>query len=146
VFGTVTAEQRASIILNFSAVPGTTTGQEQATWDFVSGFTPTEPIYPGSGSLVIAGTIVAGPAGGHRRYRLTVPAYVNYTYEIYGNPTLAELGWRALPFSLTETGAIDRNKHTASAEGSLNFYVEAPATRGFYAVSFRVPGANTGTP
>jgi len=146
VFSTITAEQRASIILNFTAVPGTTTGEEQATWDFVSGFTPTEPIYPGSGSLVVGGTIVPGPAGGSPRYRLTIPAYANYTYEIYGNPTLADLKWRALPFSLTETGAIDRNKYTASAEGALNFYVEAKATKGFYTVSFRVPGANTGTP
>jgi hypothetical protein len=90
--------------------------------------------------------LVAGPPGGNRRYRLTVPGYTNFTYEIYGNPTFADLEWRALPFSLTQTGAIDRHKHTATANGTLHLFVEARATKGFYAVSFRVPGANTGTP
>jgi protocatechuate 3,4-dioxygenase beta subunit len=146
VFSTITAEQRASLLLDFTTVPGTTTGEQQAVWDFVSGFTPTEPIYPGAGRLRVAGAAVAGPTGGNPRYRLTVPAYANYTYEIYGNPTLADLEWKALPFSLTETGTIDRHKYTATAEGTLNLYVEAKATKGFYAVSFRDPGANTGTP
>jgi len=147
VFSTITnAEQRAAVLLDFTAVAGTTTGEVQANWDFVSGFTPVEPTYPGGGSLVVAGTLVSGLAGGNPRYRLSVPAYAGYTYEIYGNPTLAELEWRALPFSISETGAIDRHKHTATADGSLNFYVEARAVKGFYAVSFRVPGANTGTP
>ncbi len=90
--------------------------------------------------------MVPGPAGGNPRYRLTLPAYANYTYEVYGNPTLADLDWRALPFSLTATGAIDRHKHTATAEGTLDLYVEAKATRGFYKVTFRVAGANSGTP
>jgi hypothetical protein len=75
-----------------------------------------------------------------------VPAYANYTYEIYSNPTLADLGWRSLPFSLVQSGTIDRHKHTAPADGTLSFFVEAKAERGFYKVSFRVPGANTGTP
>ena len=73
-------------------------------------------------------------------------AYTGYTYEIYGNPTMADLGWKALPFAVSQTGTIDRNKHTATADGSLNLYVERKAERGFYFVSFRVPGANTGTP
>jgi protocatechuate 3,4-dioxygenase beta subunit len=147
VFSTITnAEQRAAVLLDFTAVAGTTTGEVQANWDFVSGFTPVEPTYPGGGSLLVAGTLVSGSAGGNPRYRLRVPAYAGYTYEIYGNPTLAEFEWRALPFSISETGAIDRHKHTATADGSLNFYVEARAVKGFHAVSFRVPGANTGTP
>jgi protocatechuate 3,4-dioxygenase beta subunit len=147
VFSTIAnAEQRAALLLSFTAVPGTTTGEVQATWDFVSGFTPTEPSYPNGGSLLVAGTLVAGPAGGKPRYRLNVPAYAGYTYEIYGNPTFADSEWRALPFSLSQTGAIDRHKHTATAEGTLSLYVEAKAVKGFYRVSFRVPGANTGTP
>lgn len=144
--GIANADQRASVILNFTPVPGTTTGEVQTTWDFVSGITPVEPSYPGGGTLVVSGALVSGPTGGNPRYRLTVPAYANYTYEIYGNPTLADLEWRALPFAITQTGAIDRHKHTATANGTLDFYVEAKSTKGFYTVSFRVPGANTGTP
>lgn len=118
----------------------------QATWDFQSGFTPVEPTYPGSGSLVLSGALVPGPAEGNPRYRLRIPAYANYTYEVYGNPTLAELEWMALPFSLTPTGAIDRHKYTATSDGSLDLYVAAKAVKSFYTVTFRVPGANTGTP
>ena len=33
-------------------------------------------------------------------------------------------GWAALPFSLTQTGAIDRNIHTAASSASLDLYVE----------------------
>lgn len=140
------AEQRASVILNFIPVPGTTTGEEQTTWDFVSGIAPVEPSYPNGGTLVIAGVAVPGPAGGNLRYRLSVPAYTGYSYEIYGNPTLADLSWAALPFSLSQTGAIDHNIYTATSDGTLQLFVEARAARGFYTVSFRVPGANTGTP
>jgi protocatechuate 3,4-dioxygenase beta subunit len=140
------AEQRASVILDFAPVPGTTTGEVQATWDFISGFTPVQPTYPGSGSLVVAGASVSGPAGGKARFKITVPAYPGYTYEIYGNPTLADLAWGALPFSLTQTGAIDRNKYTAANEGAVDLYVEQKAVKGFYYIAFRVPGANTDTP
>ena len=56
--GITNSEERASVILTYTAVPGTTTGEVQATWDFVSGFSPVEPAYPGSGRLVIAGTPV----------------------------------------------------------------------------------------
>lgn len=147
VFATVSnAEQRASMLLNFTSVPGTTTGEEQAAWDFVSGYTPAEPTYPGGGGLIVSGALMAGPSGGNPRYRLNVPSYTGYTYEIYGNATMADLGWKALPFSLSQTGAIDRNKHTAASDTSLSFYVEAKAEKRFYYVSFRVPGANTGTP
>lgn len=145
VFSTVTSTQRAGLLLDFTAVPGTTTNEVQATWDFVSGVTPVEPTYPAAGGFTLAGTPVIGP-GGALRYRLSLPAYVGYTYEVYGNPTLADLDWKALPFSIEEAGAIDRHKHTATAEGTLNLYVARAADRGFYRVTFRVPGANTGTP
>jgi len=144
--GITDAAQRASVALNYTAVPGTTTGEVQTTWDFVSQFTPVEPAYPNGGSLVTAGSVVAGPTGGNPRYRIAIPTYTGYSYEIYGNPTMADLGWGALPFSLTQTGTSDRNIYTASSDGTVNFYVEAKSAKGFYYVSFRVPGANTGTP
>src|SRR5438876_9278380 len=53
--GITDAAQRASVALDYSSVPGTTTGEVQATWDFISGFTPVAPTYPGGG-LVIAAT------------------------------------------------------------------------------------------
>jgi len=137
--------QRASVLLDYTAVPGTTTGEVQAIWDFVSGFSPVEPTYPG-GSLVIAGAAVAGPVGGNSRYKITIPANSGYSYEIYGNPTFGAVSWSALPFSLSQAGTIDRNIYTATSNGSLSLYVERKAAKGFYLVSFRVPGANTGTP
>ena len=146
VYSTITdAAQRASVLVDYTPVGGTTTGEVQATWDYVVGLTPVEPTYPNSSGLVLAGAAVSGPAGS-ARYRITVPAYIGYSYEIYGNPTLEALSWAALPFSLTQTGAIDRNIHTATSNGTLSFYVDQKATKGFYYVSFRVPGANTGTP
>jgi protocatechuate 3,4-dioxygenase beta subunit len=146
VFSTVPVATRAGILLDFTPVPETTSGEVQANWDFVSAYTPVEPTYPGGGSLLVSGELVPGTSGASPRYRLNVPAYANYTYEIYANPTLADLEWKALPFSLTPSTAPDRHKHTATAEGTLSFYVEAKAERGFYRVTFRVPGANTGTP
>ncbi|MBL9174524.1 MAG: hypothetical protein JNL10_13390 [Verrucomicrobiales bacterium] len=146
VFSTVSnATQRATMLLDFSEVAGTTTGEQEATWDYVVGRTYTEPTYPNGGSLVVAGVPVETSAGASR-YRIRVPAYAGYSYEVYGNPTFADLGWSALPFSLTQDGAVDRSIHTATAEGSLDLYVDAKAVKGFYQVSFRVPGANTGTP
>ena len=115
------------------------------TFDFAQNRTPVEPTYPASGGFLAAGSVVAGPSSA-QRYKITIPAYANYCYEIYSNSTLADMEWKALPFTLTQTGALDRHKHVATAEGSLSFYVEAPAVRGFYKVSFRPPGANTGTP
>ncbi|MEQ2008260.1 MAG: hypothetical protein ABMA26_15810 [Limisphaerales bacterium] len=148
VFSTVAdATARAAMLLTYTAVAGTTTGEVQATWDFVSQFTPVEPTYPNGGSLTLAASaLVAGPTGGNPRYQITVPAYTGYTYEVYGNPTMGSLKWGALPFSLSAAGTIDRSKQTAASDGTLNLYVEAKSTKGFYFVSFRVPGANTGTP
>ena len=139
------AGQRASLLRSFTAVPGTTTGEVHAMWDYVSGFTPSEPTYPGSGGFLYTGTLVAGP-GTTKRFKISVPAYANYPYEIYGNPTLADLEWKALPFSITQTGTIDRNKHTATAAGALDLYVETAADYGYYKVCFSVPGANVGVP
>jgi len=144
--GIADAAQRASVALDYTAVPGTTTSEVQTRWDFVSQFTPVEPTYPNGGSLVATGTAVAGPTGGNPRYRISIPTYAGYSYEIYGNPTMANLAWGALPFALTQTGTIDRNIYTATSEGTLDLYVEAKSAKGFYFVSFRVPGANTGTP
>jgi hypothetical protein len=147
VYSTITnAAKRASVLLQYTAVPGTTTGETQATWDYVSGSTPVEPTYPNGGGLMLAGTLVAGPADGNARYKLSLRGYAGYSYEVYGNPTMAELGWSALPFSLSQTGAIDRSIHTATSEGALDIFVEAKAVKGFYYISFRVPGANAGTP
>jgi len=145
IFRNLSTAQRASVLLDFLPVEGTGTGEVSANWDFVSGYTPVDPSYPAPGGFVASGEPVAGP-GGRTRYKLTVPAYANYCYEVYGNPTVADLGWAALPFSLTPTGEIDRHQHVATAEGPLSLYVEAEALRGFYKVSYRVPGANTGTP
>jgi hypothetical protein len=47
---------------------------------------------------------------------------------------------------MAATGEIDRNIFTASSEGTLDLYVEQKAVKGYYYVSFRIPGANTGTP
>ncbi|BCU79251.1 hypothetical protein [Luteolibacter sp. LG18] len=120
--------------LTWFSVNGTTTGEIHANWDFVSGFTPVEPTYPASGGFIASGALVAGP-GSSLRHRIRIPAYTGYTYEIYSNPTMETLEWKAVPFSLTQTGTIDRNNDTSSA-----------AVKGFYKVTFRVPSANTGTP
>ena len=94
---------------------------------------------------IIAGTPVVGPTN-TTRFLLSFPAYTGYTYEIYGNPTLGALAWSALPFSLSQTGTINTNKFTATTNGTLHLFLEEKAAKGFYYVSFRVPGANTGTP
>ena len=56
------------------------------------------------------------------------------------------MSWAALPFALSQGGAISTNKITATSNGTLNLYLQEKAIKGFYYVSFRVPGANTGTP
>lgn len=145
VFSTLSAAQKAAVLLDYLPVEGTTTGEVYTNWDFISGYTPVEPTYPAAGGFLAQGERVTGPNGA-LRYKITINAYANYCYEIYGNPTLADLEWKALPFAIAQTGTIDRNKHVATAEGSLSFYVDAAAEKGFYKVAFRVPGANTGTP
>ena len=144
--GITDSAQKSSVIKTYTPVAGTTTSEVETTWDIVMGLTPVEPTYPGGGSLIIAGTAVAGPSGGKPRLKITIPAYAGYSYEIYGNPTLGALAWGALPFSLTPAGAIDHTLYTARSNGTLDLYLEQKAAKGFYFVSFRVPGANTGTP
>jgi protocatechuate 3,4-dioxygenase beta subunit len=147
VFSTVSsAAQRAAMLLNFNAVPGTATGEVQAAWDYVVRQSRTEPTYPDDCSLVGAGVPVAGPGGGNGRFKLSLPAYTGYSYEIYGNPTFVGLGGSALPFSLSATGTIDRNIHTATGEGALAPFVEQKAVKGFYYVAFPALGVDTGTP
>ncbi len=122
-------------------------------------YMPVDTVYPGGGSLVVAGTVVAGPTNS-TRFKISIPSYTNYTYEVYGNPSLLGLGnnvtnwaatyltnmtWAALPFSLSQTGVINTNKFTASSNSTLNVYLAEKAAKGFYYVSFRPPGANTGT-
>jgi protocatechuate 3,4-dioxygenase beta subunit len=143
--GITDADRRASVIKDYTAVPGSTSGEVQTIWDIVMGLTPMYPPYPGGGSLLITGTTVPGPTNSVR-FQLSIPVYANYTYEVYGNPTLADLAWSALPFSLTQNGTVSTNKFTAASDGTLNLFLEQKAVKGFYYVSFRVPGANTGTP
>lgn len=146
IYSALTAAQKAAVLLTYTAVPGTTTGEVAATFDFVVGLTPVEPNYPASGGFLYQAELVSGPVGGNPRFKLTFPVYAGYTYEVYGNPTLADLDWRSLPFSLTQTGTIDRNRQTVSADGQLSIYVEEKAVKNFYKVSFRPAGSNTGTP
>ena len=140
------AAQRAAAVLTYRPVPGTTSGEVAAHFDFVAGFTPVEPVYPGGGSLLVQGETVAGPEGGRPRYKVSLPIYKGYTYEVYSNPTFSDNAWQARPFSLTQTGVVDRNRYTATSEGTLVLYVEEKAAKSFYKVTFRVPGANTGMP
>ncbi|MDR3403415.1 MAG: hypothetical protein P4L99_13030 [Chthoniobacter sp.] len=140
--------ERAAVIRDFTAVPGSAAGEQETTWDIVMGLTPVEQPYPGAedGVLVLAGTEVPAIAGGKRRYRITVPAQAGYSYEVYANPTLGKLGWAALPFSLQASDKPDRNIHTAKAEGSLDLFVEKESVKGYYHIAFRVPGADLSTP
>lgn len=136
--------QRRSLILSYAAVDGVTNAVG-AHFDFIVGLTPVEPTVHASGGFLTTGEEVTG-AGSEVRYKLTIPTYTNFTYEVYANPTMADTAWAAVPFSLTQIGTVDRNRHTAANEGQLNIYVDAKALRGAYRVSFRMPGANTGTP
>jgi protocatechuate 3,4-dioxygenase beta subunit len=156
--GITDSSQRTSVNLTYSTVDDAL-GAVAANFDFVVGLTPVEPLYP-AGSFLVAGAAVAGPTNS-TRFKISVPAYTNFTYEIYGNPTLLNAGnnitnwalpyltnmsWAALPFSLTQTGSINTNKVTASSNGALDVYLQEKAEKGFYYISFRAPGANAGTP
>ena len=142
------AEQRNSIIKTYTPVKDGVAGEVETSWDIVMGLTPMEPTYPNTpgGSLLIAGERIAATDGVKERYKISVPAYAGYSYEVYANPTMGNLGWAALPFSLTAKGKIDRNIETVKAEGTLDLYVEKPSLKGLYYIGFRLPGANTGTP
>lgn len=143
-------EQCASVIKKFTRVSDSATNEEQTTWDIVMGLTPTEQLYPGGGAegghLVLKAVEVPFATGAKRRFKITVPAYPGYSYEVYANPTMGNLGWAALPFALSPETKLDRNIYTASGEGALDLYVERPSVKGSYYVAFRMPGANRGTP
>lgn len=146
VFSPLTAAQKSLILLTYTAVPGTVTGEVQAAFDFQVGLTPVEPTYPVAGGFTYQGLPVAGPSG-TVRFKITIAAYAGYEYEVYGNPTLDDVAWRALPFSLTQLGTLDRNRHVATATGALDIYVSTlAANQCFYKVSFRPSGSNFGVP
>lgn len=142
------AAERAAIIRDFTPVAGSVAGEQETNWDIVMGLTPFEQPYPGAedGVLVLAGIPVPAPAGGKTRFKITVPAQAGYSYEVYANPSHGSLGWSALPFALEAAAKLDRNIHTAKAEGSLELFVEKESVKGYYHVAFRMPGANLGTP
>jgi protocatechuate 3,4-dioxygenase, beta subunit len=158
VFSTLTTAQQAAVNLTYSTVDATT-GAVGAYFDFIPNVTPVDPSYP-AGTFAVSSAVVAGPTNS-QRFMITIPAYTNYTYEVYGNPDLSNLGsltnlssassltnmgWGALPFSLLQTGGINTNEFTASTNGTLQLYLKEKSVNGFYFVSFRQPGANTGTP
>ncbi len=140
-------EQRAALIKEYTPVKGGVAGEVETTWDIVMGITPVEQPYPNAegAHLVIAGAPLHN-VGGKPRFKVPVPAQKGYSYEVYANPTMGNLGWAALPFTIKSDGKVDRNIHTADREGTLDLYVEKPSVKGFYYVAFRVPGADTGTP
>src|SRR5207237_9861269 len=130
--------QRAAVTLTYTTVDATT-GAVAVNFDFVVGYRPIEPVYPSGGFVVGAGA-VAGPTNS-TRFKISIPAYANYTYEVYGNPTTLGLGseltnwtapyltnmsWAALPFALSQTGTVNTNKFTAPTNGTMNLY---PATK-----------------
>ncbi len=90
---------------------------------------------------------VAGPPGTYRA-KITIAACAGYTCELYTTTTLDELDSRQIPFALTQTGAVGNHKYTATSNGALSFSVPLAnaGARRFYSVSYRIPGANTGTP
>lgn len=158
VFSALTTAQQAAVNLTYSTVD-TTTGAVGGYFDYVPGVTATDPSYP-AGSFAVAAQNVAGP-GGTNRFMVSIPAYTNYTYEVYGNPDLSDLnsltnlgsqssltnmGWAALPFALTQAGSINTNVFTAPTNGTLNVFLKEKSANGFYFVTFRPPGANVGTP
>lgn len=150
VFSTVSATQRATMLLDFAAVPGTTTGEAAATWDYYSGLTPSDHTYPGTTGTLAVDTLTIVPAdtAGTWLAKITIPAYTGYTYELHAGSTLAEFDLTQVPFALTTAGTATHHKYTATSSGSLSIYVplKDADTRRFYSVSYRIPGANTGTP
>ena len=101
------AAKRASVIRDFTNVPGSAAGEEQGTFDIVMGLTPMEQPYPNGGAegghLVVKAAEIAPANGVKARCKVTVPAYPGYSYEIYADPTMGNLGWAALPFALGAT-------------------------------------------
>jgi len=42
------------------------------------------------------------------------------------------MSWGGLPFSLTQAGAVNTNRFTASSNGTLNLYLQEKSAKGFY--------------
>ncbi|WP_051944872.1 hypothetical protein [Verrucomicrobium sp. BvORR106] len=139
------ATQRAALIRKFSKVAGAAGDEESTVWDIVMGSATMEPSYPNTpgGELIVPGEAVGSSKS---RWKIAVPAYPGYAYEVYANPTHGTLGYAALPFALTAEGKVDRNITVAEKEGTLTLYVDKPSVKGAYLVGYRVPGANLGTP
>ncbi len=146
IFRSLSPEQQNLLMLDYTPVENAVANEVQASFDFQLGFTPVEPDYPASGGFLVKGEAVLGPSVSVDRYKLSFPAYAGYTYEIYRNPDLGTYHWRSIPFSLQQSGVIDRHKHTVNEEGTLDLYVDVQAAREFYKVTYRAPGENTGTP
>lgn len=146
IFASLTAEQKSLVLLDYQPVEQAVDDEVEASFDFQVSLTPVEPSYPEPGGLIVRGEPTVSTTSSQRLFKLSFPAYEGYTYEIYANPTLADLDWKALPFCLDGSGVSDRNKHTMLSSETLTLFVTQPAERGFYKVSYRVPGANTGTP
>jgi protocatechuate 3,4-dioxygenase beta subunit len=149
VFSTLTAAQKADLLLNFTAVPESTAGEVAATWDYYSGITALEHTYlANGGQFVVEKLEFVSTGSGDYRAKITIPAYTGYTYELYASSTLDEYDRQCIPFSMTQAGTVANHKYTATSAGSLSFYVPVKNAdvRRFYTVAFRVPGANTGTP
>ncbi|HEX2750753.1 MAG TPA: hypothetical protein VHM91_22300 [Verrucomicrobiales bacterium] len=149
VFSPLTAAQKAELLLNYTAVPGTTTGEMAATWNYYSGITALEHTYLGNGGQFVAEKMEIVSAGPDSyRIKITIPAYTGYTYELYASTTMDALDSQCVPFSLTQAGTVANHKYTATSTGSLSFYIPIrnADVRRFYTVAYRVPGANTGTP
>jgi hypothetical protein len=133
-------------------------GAVAASLDLVVGLTPVDPAYPNGGSFVVAATTVARPTNS-QRFKISIPACTNYTFEVYGNPTLANLGsgstnldssyltnmsWVRCRLRCRRTGALNTNKFTASSNGTLSLYLKEKAVKGFYYICFGRAGCEYG--
>lgn len=75
VFAGLTTTQKADLLLNFTAVPGTTTGEMAATWDYYSGVTALEHTYLANGGQFAVEKLEFVSAGtGEYRAKITIPA------------------------------------------------------------------------
>ncbi len=138
--------QRQSLIGDFQQVTAAAAPEEKVVWDMVMGTTVFESNYPETpgGELIVQGEAVAGSKT--PRWKVSVPAYPEYAYEVYANPTHGTLGYAALPFALTPEGKLETNIIKAEKEGRLDLYVEKESVKGAYLIGWRLPGANLGTP
>ena len=124
--------------LPYTPVDGVT-GAVSAQFDFVVGRTPTEPV-DGAGGFLEAGAPSPAPLP------VDHPRVPRLHLRGLRQPDAGGHGVGRAALCADPNEVIDRNRQTATEDGSLDLYVEAAAVRGFYHVAFRLPGANTGTP